>query len=244
MEFAEVTMPPRNPHPRYQLFYWPLPFRGCFVSYVFAYRDVALLQETGFEEINELKNRHPSMQDVPFMGPPVLLDLESGRALSQMPAIVLSASRELDLLPGDPFDVAMAMKVLMDCNDVLMEICRYNGSTMWEREEWIAFRTQRLPRWLDIFQESLKRDHIGRDTVTFADISVYALFGNMTRCLPELEDDLLNRAPDIHTLCRSIGAKESLAKFVREEEQRYGKLYCGGQIEESIRTMLALDASQ
>ena len=227
--------------PRFQLYYWPLPFRGCFVSYLFAYRDVSLLDEADFEEISNLKSQHPSEQDVPFMGPPVLRELESGRTLSQMPAIVLYVSPELDLMPGDPFDAAMCMKVLMDCNDLLMEICRYNGSTMWEREDWKEFRAQRFPRWLDIFEESLKRGFLGTDPVSFADIGVFALFGNMTRCLPELDADLRNRAPGIHALCEKIGSKPSLAKFVTENEKKYGKLYCGGQIEKSIRKMLAMD---
>jgi transcriptional regulator with GAF, ATPase, and Fis domain len=43
--------------PRFQLYYWPIPFRGCFVSYLFAYRDVPLLEKTGFEENINLKNR-------------------------------------------------------------------------------------------------------------------------------------------------------------------------------------------
>ncbi len=168
------------PEPRYRLYYWPIPFRGCFVSYLFAYRDVPLLEEASFETIEDLKNRNPGEQDVPFMGPPVLRDLEYGRSLSQMPAIVLYVSRELDLVPDDPFDVAMCMKVLMDCNDVLMEICRYNGSTMWVREEWTRFRSRRLPHWLQIFEESLKRGFVGKDPVSFADIGVFALIGNMT----------------------------------------------------------------
>jgi glutathione S-transferase len=193
--------------PRFQLYYWPIPFRGCFVSYLFAYRDVPLLEETGFEENETLRGRHPSDQDIPFIGPPVLRDLESGRTLSQMPAIVLYVSQELDFIPEDPFDVALCMKVLMDCNDVLMEICRYNGSIMWERKEWVEFRSQRLPRWLQVFEESLKRGSIGKEPVSFADISVFALFGNMIRCLPELEPDLLTHAPGIHAFCRKLGSQ-------------------------------------
>ncbi len=172
------------------------------------------------------------------MGPPVLRDLESGRSLSQMPAIVLYVSDELDLLPEDPYEVAMCMKVLMDCNDVLMEICRYNGSIMWAREEWNQFRSQRFPRWLQIFEESLNRNSIGKDPVSFADIGVFALFGNMIRCLPELEADLLTHAPSIHALCKRLSSQPSLAEYIAGEEQRYGKLYCGGQIEASIRKML------
>jgi glutathione S-transferase len=231
-----------NSEPRYQFYYWPIPFRGCFVSYLFAYRDVPLLEGASYEEISELKSRHPSEQEIPFMGPPLLRDLESGRSLSQMPAIVLHVSRELEFLPEDPFDQAMCMKVLMDCNDVLMEICRYNGSMMWARAEWTRFRSQRLPLWMSIFEESLNRGILGRDPLSFADIGVFALFGNMIRCLPELEDDLLNHAPGIHALCRKIGSRPSLAEYVADEEQKYGKLYCGGQIEESIRKMLEMDA--
>ncbi|MEM1434737.1 MAG: glutathione S-transferase family protein [Pseudomonadota bacterium] len=180
---------------------------------------------------------------MPFLGPPVLHDLEAGHTLSQTPAIVLYAAQQLDLTPEDPVAVAMGMKVQMDCNDVLMEICRYNGSIMWEREEWIQFRSHRLPRWLQIFEESLTRGTIGKATITFADIGVFALFGTMTRCLPELDGDLLRHAPGIHALCRRIGAKPSLAAYIAEEERSYGDTYCGGQIEASIRAMLLADAS-
>lgn len=228
-------------HTRFELRYWPIPFRGCFVSYLFAYRDVPLSEESDFEQIEALISRHPAEQEVPFMGPPVLHDHESGRTLSQMPAIVLYVSGELDLLPDDPFELAMSMKVLMDCNDVLMEICRYNGSSMWNREDWRQFRSRRLPRWMQIFEASLERGVIGRKSVGFADIGVFALFGNMTRCLPELETELVDHAPGIHALCRSIGARPSLARYVAAEERKYGNLYCGGQIEESIRRMLELD---
>jgi glutathione S-transferase len=239
---GQQTMPSETSQPRFQLQYWPVPFRGCFVSYLFAYRNVPLLEATSFEDIEASRSLHPSVQDIPFMGPPVLRDLESDRALSQMPAIVLYVSRELDLAPEDPFEMSVCMKVLMDCNDVLMEICRYNGSTMWVREEWNQFRSQRLPRWMEIFEESLKRGFVGKDPVTFADIGVYALFGNMTRCLPELDADLLGHAPGIHGLCREIGSQPSLARYVADQEQTYGKRYCGGKIETSIRRMLELDA--
>ena len=135
------------------------------------------------------------------------------------------------------------MKILMDCNDVLMEVCRYNGSSMWTREEWTSFRSERLPRWMQIFEESLQRGFIGKDPVSFADIGVFALFGNMTRCLPELDPDLLEHAPGIHALCQRVGFQPSLARYVAGDEEKYGKLYCGGQIEKSIREMLDTDAA-
>ncbi len=231
-----------TPEATYELLYWPLPFRGCFVSYLFAYRGVPLLEITDFDEISHRKNLPPGRQAIPFMGPPTLRNRETGRTLSQMPAIVLYVSRELDLMPREPFDVAVNMKILMDCNDILMEICRYNGSSMWNQEAWTEFRHQRFPRWLGILEESLQRGLFGQETVTFADIAVYALLGNMTRCLPQLDSDVVANAPGTHALCRKIGSEPALAGYVAEQQERYGQLYCGGQIEQSIREMLAMDS--
>lgn len=228
---------------RFRLHYWPIPFRGVFVSYLFAYRDRSLQNDSSFEEIGALKSAAPSDQGIPFMGPPVLEDRETGRVLSQMPAIVLYVSRELDLLPADPFEQAMAMKILMDCNDLLMEICRYNGSTMWQREDWTEFRSRRFPHWLAIFEESLHRGHFGGGEASYADIAVFALFGNMMRCLPDLEADIRDHAPGVHAHCNRIGLQPSLASQVALDEEAYGDLYCGGQIEASIREMLEQDAA-
>lgn len=231
-----------KPEARYELLYWPLPFRGCFVSYLFAYRNIPLVEVTDFREVERLRGLPPAEQAVPFMGPPTLRDRQTGLSLSQMPAIVLYVAPELDLMPQSPSDIATAMKTLMDCNDILMEICRYNGSMMWSRETWPEFRSQRLPHWLGILEESLLRGFFGKETPNFADIGIYALLGNLIRCLPELESDVLDSAPKTHALCQRIGTEPSLASLVASQEARYGKLYCGGQIEQSIREMLRLDA--
>ncbi len=228
---------------RFRLYYWPIPFRGAFVSYLFAFRDVPLAQVSSFEAIGKLKSLPPEEQGIPFMGPPVLEDLEAGLTLSQMPAIVLYVSKELDLLPEQPVDQAIAMKVLMDCNDLLMEICRYNGSMMWEREAWLEFRGKRLPHWLSVFEESLARGHFSGKQSSYADIAVFALFVNMMRCLPELESDVRDHAPGVHAHCHRIGLTPSLAAKVAQDDEEFGDLYCGGQIEASIREMLTLDAA-
>ncbi|MEM9531819.1 MAG: glutathione S-transferase family protein [Pseudomonadota bacterium] len=235
-------MPDEYNKPRYELTYWPIPFRGCFVSYLFAYRGVPLQEQTSFDAIIKAQRLPPEEQAIPFIGPPVLKDLRTGQVLSQMPAIVTWVASGLELMPTEPFDQALALKVLMDCNDVLMEICRYNGSMMWEREAWVEFRSQRLPRWLRSFEVMLQRRHIGADPVSFSDIAVYALFGNMIRCLPELAGDLTENAPGIAAHCQQIGAQPSLAEYVARQDKAYGDQYCGGQIEQSIRRMLALDA--
>ena len=41
---------------RYQLYYWPLSFRGCFISYLFAYQDTPLLEGATFDQTSLLSH--------------------------------------------------------------------------------------------------------------------------------------------------------------------------------------------
>ena len=59
--------------PRFHLYYWPLPFRGCFVSYLLAWADEPF-DLADMDALVELKSREPGAQEVPFVGPPVLHD--------------------------------------------------------------------------------------------------------------------------------------------------------------------------
>lgn len=77
---------------QFQLYYWPIPSLGCFFSYLFAYRGAPLIDESDFDEIEDLISRDPGNRDVPFMGPSLIRDLEKNRALSQVPASVLYVS--------------------------------------------------------------------------------------------------------------------------------------------------------
>lgn len=226
---------------QFKLYYWPLPFRGSFVSYMFAYADVLLEEESDYKKISSIRNDPPSDQPAPFMAPPLLIDKQADISMSQMPAIVMYVAKKLNLMPTDHEQVCRALKVVMDCNDLLMEICRYNGSKMWEREDWVQFRQKRLQKWFKIFEESLARGHFGAEQVHFADVSVYALFGNLTRCLPDLRSDLESHAKNVSLFCDSFGERPSLKAYVERQTELYGQLYCGGQIEKSIRKMLDED---
>ena len=84
-----------------------------------------------------------------------------------------------------------------------------------------------------IFEASLEEKIFGAPLINFSDIAVYALFGNMIRCLPELEPDLMSHAPQIHAHCHKIGSPAPLANYVAESKV-HGHLYRDGQIEASI----------
>lgn len=235
----------------YKLYYWPLPFRGNFIRF--------LLEETGekyeeasVKEISDLYSRSVDEQTFPMMAPPFLHDLVDDVFLSQMPAIVMYISEKSGLLPQDPYKTAVCNKLVLDSNDVLMEITNYNGNMMWERESWREFRDKRLKRWLEIFEHTGRKFGLGPDKgymlggdrISTADIVTYALWGTMIRCLPELSADCRLHAPNISGLCERVGQRPGVKKLIDNQEKEYGKQYCGGQIEKSIRSMLELDEIQ
>ncbi len=53
-----------------------------------------------------------------------------------MPAIVTYLADIYGLVPSNAAARATALKVLLDCNDVLANITRSNGSQMWTQELW------------------------------------------------------------------------------------------------------------
>ncbi|MEO0336420.1 MAG: glutathione S-transferase family protein [Pseudomonadota bacterium] len=227
--------------PRFRVHYWPFAFRGCFVTHLLSYREQEF-ELVDFEEVASQRRLNPKEQKIPFMGPPLLEDKQTGLTLSQMPAILDYLGNTLDFAPKDKLHRALCSKVVMDCNDVLMEICRYNGSQMWNRSDWKSFRNERLPHWLAIFEESIRRGTLGQTEIHFADLATFALWANMMRCLPELETDIEKQAPNLVTLIGKVQTNESLQAFLKIEEEKFGNLYCGGHIEKSIRQMLKEDS--
>ena len=235
---------------RYKLYYWPLPFRGNFPRLVMEHAEVGYEMSTLDENV-ELKDRVVTDQGIPGMAPPMLHDLESNVWINQMPAIMMYLAAEHGYLPEDNHARAVALKVICDCNDVLSDLTNANGSQMWVRETWKLFRTTRLVRWLEIFEElgqryGLENDSeylLGTETPSVADLAVTALLHTLCRCMPELAPDVSDNAPNVAALVKRTAETPQLAQFYAEQQNALGNLYCGGQIEASIRDMLELDTA-
>lgn len=233
----------------YKLYYWPVPFRGNFIR--------LLLEEAGQEydeatdeEILETYALPPAEQPFPSMAPPFLEDLDNDIFLSQMPVIAMYLAEKLNFLPQDPLKSTLCLKLLLDSNDVLADITNWNGTTMWEHPSWREFRENRLKRWLQVFEQTGQRFGLnstseymlGGEQISVADIATCALWGTMIRCLPELGTDCQKHAPNLFELCQRIKSRPSIQNLIERQRQSYGNLYCGGQIEKSIRSMLANSA--
>jgi glutathione S-transferase len=231
---------------RFSLYYWPIPFRAEFIRYILAHAG-ARWDEPGSDAMMALYRAPVADQPVPFMAPPVLQDREGGVWLSQMPAICSYLGEVLDLMPGTPPLDALTRKVLGDCNDVIEEMTCNCGAAMWTDGGWAGFAESRLPRWLEIFEALGHRHGLAAESGTLlgtpapgvADLACAALWVTIADKLPELRNLVARHAPNVVALSHRVAASPAVAALRAGQSARWGSAWCGGQIEDSLRSALA-----
>lgn len=226
----------------YELYYWDVPFRGIFPQ--------LFLEEVGasyaLKDASEIYPQKSLKIHNPGMAPPYLFDKKSERYLSQMPAILMHLAREFDYLPKRTETLDLTLKIICDCHDVLLEMTNSYGKEMWTEKEWKEFREERLPKWMEIFEEiglghglSKENGYLLGSQISVADIATTALFGTIVHSFPDLKKDLQKHAPHVARLCERIEARPHLRTFLEQQRGKYGDSYCGGEIEKSLRKMLS-----
>jgi len=231
---------------RFTLYYWPIPFRAQFARYLLAYHGAAW-DEPDTDALLALYQASVKDQPMPFMAPPLLHDAEADLWLSQAPAITGYLGTLFGLMPGTPEKDALAHKVQSDCIDVLQELTLNSGAAMWDEESWADFAEHRLPRWLEIFETLGARHGLAAERGTLlgtaapgvADLACAALWVTICDKLPELEELIRQHAPNVLALSHRIGALPPIAALRADQTERWGDLWCEGQIEDSLRTTLA-----
>lgn len=228
----------------YQLYYWSAPFRGQFVRAVLTYAGKTW-EEPGDAAIFKLMEGPLRDMPVPFMGPPLLIDIRAGFAIAQMPAIILHLGETLKLLPSMPAERALTMKIVNDANDVIDELTLDGGRQMWTKPRWHTFEP-RLRKWMGLWEEIGRRHHLGAkdgfllggDAPGVADIVTATLWSTIADRLPQVGKILEDASPRTFALVQRIAALPALAALAKEARDRYGEVYCGGRIEASLRKVL------
>jgi Glutathione S-transferase len=227
--------------PPFDLYYWPLPFRGQFIRAILAFAG-AEWREHDTDEIGEVMGAEPFDQPVPFMGPPLLIDNRSGFAVAQMPAIALYLGECFDLVPSSREGRAMTAKIINDANDVIDEITLDGGREMWTQDKWDEFQP-RLKRWMTIWEATGKRHRLertrgfilGTETAGVADIVTATLWSVMRERFSPIAVMLEETAPRVAGLVERMQSEPALAGLSRKAFDDYGDSYCGGEIEKSLR---------
>ena len=225
----------------YTLYYWSVPFRGQFVRAVLAFAGKSW-EKPGDDEIVRLMSSPVEDMPIPFMGPPLLVDHGNDAAISQMPAIILYLGETLNLLPNDPVQKALTIKIVNDANDVIDEITLQGGQQMWTQEKWDEF-VPRLKKWMSFWEEIGRRNGLGPeegfllggDEPGIADVITATLWSTMTERFEKIAAILEEAAPTTAALSRRVAALPSLRDLAEKAHEEYGDDYCGGQIERALR---------
>ncbi len=231
---------------RFTLYYWPIPFRGQFARYILAYAGEQW-DEPDVEAVSAVYQSEIADQPLPFMGPPLLHDREGDIWISQSPAICSYLGEVLNLMPGTPAQDALTRKVLGDCIDVIHALTRHCGVVMWTDENWLDFAETRLPRWLYIFEELGRRHGLQTDSGTLlgtktpgvADLACAALWVTINDTLHDLQNMIAEHAPNVLALSNRIADTSAIAALRADQRARWGDVWCEGQIEKSLRSVLA-----
>ncbi len=228
----------------YDLYYWPVPFRGQFVRAVLAYAGKTWTEHDA-AAMSKLMEGTVQDMPIPFMGPPMLIDKKAKFAIAQMPAIILYLGETLDLLPATPALRAMTMKIVNDANDVIDEMTLDGGRQMWNKARWWEF-VPRLTKWASFWEETGRRHGLaadagyllGGEAPGLADVITATLWSTMASRFGKVSTILDEAAPMTAALTRRIADLPPLAKLADRARQEYGETYCGGQIEASLRKVL------
>ena len=194
------------------------------------------------DEVLVVKNDEIAKQTILGMAPPFLLDAATGVKLAQMPAIMLYLAEKYQLLPRGAFAAARLQHVLGDVTDVLADITRNNGHQLWDVEAWRAFLDTRLPRWAQISAQHLTELGTAKETdgqrPNAVDISIWATWGNLYEHFPALNPWFEEFAPALVEHHRLLPSCPHLHHWWAQTREQYGDIYCGGQIEASLRKMM------
>lgn len=220
----------------FTLYYWPIPFRGEFPRALLAYGGVTV-DEPDADAVAAMIETDPRDQPVAHMAPPILVDNASGKAIAQTPAMCLWLAERFDLVPQDPHSRALALKVMSDINDVLNEMTLDGGREMWTPDAWDDY-LPRLRRWMGIWEATVQRDPVPEDQFGLTHVATATFWGAMTERLPQLRDLLDVEAPDVARLTDRARSQGALAAQAEDSRARFGNVWCGGEIEKSLRRVL------
>lgn len=220
----------------FTLYYWPIPFRGEFVRALLAHAG-ATVDEPDSDAVSAMMEMDPRNQPVPHMAPPMLVDNASGQAIAEMPAICLWLGERFGLMPIDPHQRALTLKIINDANDVLDEMTRDGGKAMWTPKSWADY-LPRLRRWMAIWEATVEQDLLSANQGDLGTIATATLWGTMTERLPQLLPLLREEAPSVVRLAEQARTQGALATQAEESRTRFGNAWCGGEIEKSLRQVV------
>jgi glutathione S-transferase len=215
---------------RYELYYWPeIQGRGEFVRLALEdanadYLDVARLPKRGITAMMRfLESR--SAERPPF-APPFL---KAGKlVIAQTANILLFLGPRLRLVPKDEASRLWANQLQLTVADWVGEVHDthhpISGGLYYEEQKREArrraadFRDNRLPKFLDYFEQILKRNPKGgylvSKAVSYVDLSMFQMIAGLRYAFPRAMARLEPKVPRLVALHDRVSARPRLAAYL------------------------------
>jgi len=221
---------------RYELYYWPeIQGRGEFVRLALEdagadYVDVGRLPKRGMTAMMRfLESR--SVEYPPFAAP----FLKAGKlVIAQTANILLFLAPRLGLVPKNEASRLWAHQLQLTIADWVAEVHDTHhpiaGGLYYEEQKREAkrratdFRTERLPKFLDYFDQVLKRNPKGSDylvgkTVSYADLSMFQMIAGLRYAFPRTMARLETTYPRLVALHDRVSVRRRIAAYLSSERR-------------------------
>ena len=224
---------------RYELYYWPsIQGRGEFVRLALEdagaeYVDVARLPKRGGRGIPALMRflESRSVEHPPF-APPFL---KAGRlVIAQTANILLFLGPRLGLVPKNEASRLWAHQLQLTIADWVVEVHDthhpISGGLYYEEQKPEAkrragdFRAERLPKFLDYFEQILDRNPKGTDylvgkEVSYVDLSMFQMIAGLCYAFPRAMARLEPTHPRLVALHDRVSARRRIAAYLKSRRR-------------------------
>ena len=224
---------------RYELYYWPsIQGRGEFVRLALEdagaeYVDVARLPKRGGRGIPALMRflESRSVEHPPF-APPFL---KAGRlVIAQTANILLFLGPRLGLVPKNEASRLWAHQLQLTITDWVVEVHDthhpISGGLYYEEQKPEAkrrgadFRAERLPKFLDYFEQILDRNPKGTDylvgkEVSYVDLSMFQMIAGLRYAFPRAMARLEPTHPRLVALHDRVSARRRIAAYLKSQRR-------------------------
>ena len=220
---------------RYELYYWPgIQGRGEFVRLALEdagadYIDVAR-EKGGMTRMLRLMESR-SVARPPF-APPFL---KAGRlVISQTAEILLYLGPRLGLAPKNEADRLWIHQLQLTIADWLGEVhdthhpvasgFYYEDQKREAKRRAADFRSKRLPKYLDYFEEAIRRNpkrsgYMAGANATYADLSLFQMIEGLRFAFPRAMKKQARKHPRLITLHDRVAARPRLAAYLSSERR-------------------------
>jgi glutathione S-transferase len=224
---------------RYELYYWPeIQGRGEFVRLALEdagadYVDVARLPNRGGRGMAAMMRLLESRRlEHPPFAPPFL---KGGKlVIAQTANILLFLGPRLGLVPKNEASRLWAHQLQLTIADWVAEAHDthhpISGGLYYEEQKREAkrraedFRSERVPKYLDYFEQVLKRNPKGTDyllgkAVSYVDLSMFQVIAGLRYAFPNAMARLESKHPRLVALHDQVSARRRIAAYLSSERR-------------------------